>query len=218
MYVLHAVPDFASFAIHIVLTEMDLPFRLHLLDMEAGDLDSPEHRAVSPFGKIPALQTPDGPMFETAAILLWLADRHAALAPAPGAPDRAEFLSWYFRTNFALHIGAMDLVHPYRALGEAAAPALSQDIHDRLLTELAAFEGLAARNPAWFSPDQPSILTYYVAMLLRWMASAAFVPAHAIRLTAFPHLTRIAESMEQRPAAIHAAKVEGMSGTFFSNP
>jgi glutathione S-transferase len=218
MLVLHAVPDFASFAIHIVLTELGTPFRLLLLDMEAGDLDSPEHRAVSPFGKIPALQTPDGPMFETAAILLWLADRHAALAPAPNAPDRAEFLSWFFRTNFALHVGAMDLVHPYRALGDAQAPALSQVAHDRLQTELAAFEALAARKPDWFSPDHPSILTYYVAMLLRWIAAFAYVPDHAIRLTAFPHLTRIAERMEQRPAAIHAATVEGMSGTFFSNP
>ncbi len=218
MYVLHAVPDFASFAVHIVLTELGLPFRLHLLDMDAGDLDSPEHRAVSPFGKIPALQTPDGPMFETAALLLWLADRHAALAPAPTAPDRAEFLSWFLRTNQALHMGAMDLVHPYRTLGETMAPALSQVAHDRLQPEIAAFEALAARRPHWFSPDQPSILTYYVAMLLRWTAAFAFVPDHAIRLTTFPHLALIARAMEQRPAAISAAAAEGMTGTFFSNP
>jgi glutathione S-transferase len=218
MYVLHAVPDFASFVVHIVLTELDVPFRLNLLNFDAGDLDSPEHRAVNPFGKIPALQTPDGPMFETAAILLWLADRHASLAPAPTSPDRAEFLSWYFRTNYALHQGAMDLVHPYRALGETQAPALSQVAYDRLMTDLAAFEALAARRPHWFSPDQPSILTYYVAMLLRWIAAFPFVPDHAIRLTAFPHLTQIAQSMEQRPAALRAAGVEGMTSTFFSNP
>ena len=112
----------------------------------------------------------------------------------------------------------MDLVHPYRILGEAQAPALSQVAYDRLLTDLAAFETLAARRPHWFSPDQPSILTYYASMLLRWIAAFPFVPDHAIRLTAFPHLTQIAESMEQRPAAIRAAAVEGMSGTFFSNP
>lgn len=218
MFVLHAVPDFASFVVHIVLEELGLPYRLNLLDFDNGDLDSPEHRAVSPFGKIPALQTPDGPLFETAAILLWLADRQGALAPAVTDPDRAEFLSWFFRTNFALHTGTMDLVHPYRALGDAAAPALSQVAFDRLHTELAAFEALAARRPRWFSPDQPSILTYYVAMLLRWTTAFPFVPDHAIRLSAFSHLAAIARAMEQRPAAIRAAADEGMSGTFFSNP
>ncbi len=218
MYVLHAVPDFASFVVHIVLEELGVPYRLNLLDLDKSDLDSPEHRAVNPFGKIPAMRTPTGPMFETAAILLWLADTHGSLAPAPSDPDRPAFLSWFFRNNYALHVGAMELVHPYRLLGEAHAPAISEVVVTRLREELAAFEHLAATGPAWFSPDQPSILTYHLSMLLRWLSVFPFVPEHAIPLTDFPHLHSIARAMEQRPAAIRAALAEGMTGTFFSNP
>lgn len=218
MYVLQAVPDFASFVVHIVLEELGVPYRMNLLDLDAGDLDRPEHRAINPFGKIPALQTPDGPMFETAAILLWLADTHGALAPAPNAPERPEFLSWFFRNNYALHVGTMDLAHPYRPLGEASAAALSQVAFRNLHEELAAFEQLAKRKPSWFSPEQPSILTYHLSMLLRWTAAFPFVPEHAIRSDAFPHLQAIARAMENRPAAIRAAAAEGITGTFFSNP
>jgi glutathione S-transferase len=218
MYVLHAVPDFASFVVHVVLEELGAPYRLNLLDFDTGDLDKPEHRAVNPFGKIPAMQTPNGPMFETAAILLYLADTHGALAPAPTAPDRAEFLSWFFRNTYAVHVGAMDLVHPYRLLGEDHAHAVSEVALARLNDELAAFDGLAARNPAWFSPDQPSILTCHLSMLLRWISAFPFVPEHAVHLETFPHLQAIAQAMEQRPAAIRAAAAEGISGTFFSNP
>ena len=91
MYTLHASPDFASFVVHIVLEELGVPYKLHLLDFDAGDLQLPAHLAVNPFGKIPALQTPDGPMFETAAILLWLSDRHN-LGPMPHDPARGTFL------------------------------------------------------------------------------------------------------------------------------
>lgn len=219
MYVLQAVSDFASFIVHIVLEELDVPYRLNRLDIAAGDLDTPEHRALNPFGKIPALQTPEGPMFETAAILLWLADRHGALAPAPTAPERAAFLSWFCFTNFSLHTGMMDLVHPHRAGGEAASRAVSEATHARLVAQLATLnEMVATRKPDWLSPDHPSILAYYLSVLLRWMRAFPAHPEHAIALSTFPALHAICRAMESRPAAIRAAQDEGMTGTFFSNP
>ena len=105
MYVLHYSPDSASMAVRMVLEELNLPYRLRLVNREDGTRDTAGYRALQPLGLIPALETPDGAMFETAAILLWLADRHpgADLAPAPADPARGDFLKWFFYTSTNLH-------------------------------------------------------------------------------------------------------------------
>lgn len=219
MYTLQSIPDFASLIVHLVLEELGQPYTLNTLNLDTGDLDSPAHRAMNPFGKIPALQTPDGPMFETAAITLWLADRHGALAPAPTSPDRAAFLSWFFFSNFSLHTGMMTLVHPERAGGEDASYAVSQTTHARLMSELTVLETMiATRKPRWLSPDEVSILTYYLSVLMRWMKAFAKFPEHAIHSASFPTIHAILCAMETRPSAMRAAKVEGLTGAFFSNP
>ncbi len=219
MYTLQAIPDFASFIVHLVLEELGQPYHLNDLDFDRGDLDTPAFRAINPYGKIPAMQTPDGPMFETAAITLWLADRHGALAPAPTSPDRAEFLSWFFFNNFSLHTGMMHLVHPYRAGGEDMALSVSRTTHARLMSELGIMDAMIARRrPRWLSPDEPSILTYHLAVLMRWMKAFAKFPEDAIDSTAFPAINAVLRGMETRPAAIRVAMAEDMAGTFFSNP
>ena len=219
MYTLQSIPDFASLIVHLVLEELGQPYTLNTLDFDTGDLDSPAHRAMNPFGKIPAMQTPDGPMFETAAITLWLADRHGVLAPAPTSPDRAAFLSWFFFTNFSLHTGMMMLVHPYRPGGEDVSFAVSQTTHARLMDELAILDAMITNNkPHWLSAAEPSILTYHLAVLMRWMKAFAKFPEHAIDSADFPAIHAILCAMETRPAAIRAATNEGLSGTFFSNP
>lgn len=43
-----------------------------LLDVRAGDLASPAFRAISPFGKMPVLETIDGPLYESTSIIEWL--------------------------------------------------------------------------------------------------------------------------------------------------
>lgn len=218
MYVLHAVPDWGSFCVHAALAEMGVPFRLNLIDVDAGGLDDAAHRRVQPFGLIPGLDTPEGPLFETGAILLWLSERHG-LAPAPGAPGRAGFLSWFVFTNNFVHVGAMDMVYPHRAAGEANAAAVSAATRARLVERLAAMDAMVARdNPDWLSPDAPSVLSIYLSMLLRWLRAFPAIAADAIDCAQFPALQAVAQGMETRPAIRAAAAVEGLSGRFFSAP
>ncbi len=219
MYTLQSIPDFASLIVHLVLEELGQPYTLNTLNFDNGDLDSPAHRALHPFGKIPALQTPDGPIFETAAITLWLADRHGTLAPAPTAPDRAAFLSWFFFNNFSLHTGMMSLVHPYRAGGEDISFAVSQTTHARLTDELVILDAMiVTASPTWLSTNAPSILSYHLAVLMRWMKAFAYFPDHAIDSTKFPAIHAILCALETRPAACAVALNEGLTGAFFSNP
>lgn len=218
MYVLHYFPDTASLAVRLVLADLRLPHDLRLIDRDGGELSSPGYRALHPLGKIPVLETPDGPMFETAAILLYLADRHGGLAPAPGAPERAALLKWLFFTSTNLHAAEMELFYPERVAGPEAVPALLPRAAERVRVCLAALDAAAAAEPAWLPAEGPSLMGYYLGMLVRWLSS--FPPGHVGRITAadFPALHRAFAALEARPAVREIAADEGLGPTIFTAP
>ena len=102
MYRLHYAPDNASLIVRLVMDAHGLPYDLALVDRSAGAQHSDAYRAVNPTGLIPALETPQGTLFETGAILLWLGDRHG-LVPAPDQADRGMLLSWLFFVSNTRH-------------------------------------------------------------------------------------------------------------------
>lgn len=216
MYVLHSVPDWASLIVHLALEEMGVPFDRRVLDPAAGDLETPAFLAVNPQGLVPALETPDGPMFETGAILLYLSERHG-LAPAPGTPDRAPFLTWFAFTQATLHPTVMALLHPYRAAGETASAEVGTRAAVRLRQQLGTVERMVtAKRPAWLSPAAPSVLTGYLGVLMRWAQAFAPLPDQAIEIAGFPALHAVLAAAEMRPAARRVAEREGLSGRFLT--
>ncbi len=216
MYRLFGVQDFANLAVHVALEEAGVPYEAVFLDMDGGDLQSPDHLARHPMGLVPAMQTPDGMMFETGAILLYLGERHG-LAPAPGAAERGTFLSWFVFTNNGLHTAVMDLIHPYR-VSEEHTLIVAEAARVRLLERMAALEAVAATRPSWLSPDQPGVLGIYISMLLRWMKAFPYAPDLAISAQDFPALHAVAFACEARPATLRAAAANGLQGRFFTDP
>lgn len=216
MYRLFGVQDFANLAVHVALEEAGVPYEAVFLDMDAGELQTPDHLARHPMGLIPAMQTPDGMMFETGAILLYLGERHG-LAPVPGAPERGAFLSWFVFTNNGLHTAVMDLIHPYR-VSEEHARIVADAARLRMVERMAALEAVAATRPSWLSPDQPGVLGIYISMLLRWMRAFAYAPELAISAQDYPALCAVAAACEKRPAVLRAAEANGLSGRFFTDP
>jgi GST-like protein len=85
--------------VHIMLEECGLPYKAIPVNIGAGEQFKPEFLAISPNNKIPAIVDPDGPggkpisLFESGAILLYLAGKTGKLLPAG---DRAKFevLEW----------------------------------------------------------------------------------------------------------------------------
>lgn len=67
-----------------LLEELGVPFEFHLVSPR-----SPEAFALSPLGKIPIMETEDGPLFDSVAMMTFLADRHGAFTHAPGTYARA---------------------------------------------------------------------------------------------------------------------------------
>jgi glutathione S-transferase len=64
MYRLHGVLDWGSQVIRLTLAELALSFDFHQIDVAAGGLTSPDLLALNPFGRVPVLETPDGPILK----------------------------------------------------------------------------------------------------------------------------------------------------------
>ncbi len=215
---LHHAPDFASTIVRFALEELELPHTIALADIEGGALTSPDYRRVNPVGLIPALETPDGPIFETAAILLWLVDQTGRLGPGPKDPDRGAFLSWLFFTSNALHQAALAMFYPHRPAGEANSAAAQAEAHAQIIARLGLIEGLiASRQPRWLSVDHPGVLGYYIGVLVRWLIILPPAP-YALDLGAFPQLQAVLAAHEARPAALRVADADGLGPTPFTNP
>ena len=85
--------------IHIMLEETGLPYRVHPIDIGAGDQFKPEFLKISPNNKMPAMIDSDGPggkpmsMFESGAMLLYLASKSGKFLPED-LRDRWSTLQW----------------------------------------------------------------------------------------------------------------------------
>ena len=215
---LHHAPDFASTIVRFALEELELPHTLALVDIDGGALASPEYRRVNPVGLIPALETDHGPMFETAAILLWLVDQTGRLGPGPKDPDRGAFLSWLFFTSNALHQAALAMFYPHRPAGEANTDAARAAAQEQILARLGLIETLiATQAPRWLSADHPGVLGYYIGILVRWLLLLPPAP-YGIDLADFPALKAVLAAHEARPAALRVAASDGLGPTPFTNP
>jgi len=85
--------------VHIMLEETRLPYRVHPVDIGAGDQFKPEFLKISPNNKMPAMIDSDGPdgkpisLFESGAMLLYLASKSGKFLPE-NLRDRWSTLQW----------------------------------------------------------------------------------------------------------------------------
>jgi GSH-dependent disulfide-bond oxidoreductase len=96
---LYSVPTPNGVKVSIMLEETALPYEAHLVSFDTNDQKSPEFLSLNPNGKIPVILDPHGPggaplaLFETGAILIYLADKSGLLMPREPA-RRYETIQW----------------------------------------------------------------------------------------------------------------------------
>jgi GSH-dependent disulfide-bond oxidoreductase len=96
---LYSVPTPNGVKAAIMLEEVGLPYEPHLVDFDQNEQKSPEFRSLNPYARIPAIIDPHGPdgkalpLFESSAILIYLAEKSGQLLPLTGA-ERYETLQW----------------------------------------------------------------------------------------------------------------------------
>jgi len=216
---LHYAPDNASVIIRVALLELGVPFETVLVDRSVREQDSTHYRTLNPNGLIPVLETDQGPLFETGAILLWLVDTYKQLGPSVDSPQRGEFLKWLFflsntvhsemRQHFYAPVYVGNDAHAINALHAQRAKSLP--VH---LTKLDNLIG----NAPYLLGSEMSVLDIYLCCMMRWMALYPKDRTEWFDITDTPHLHTLALGMEKRQSVQKAAIVEGLGPTPFSNP
>ncbi|MDW6024642.1 glutathione S-transferase N-terminal domain-containing protein [Mesorhizobium sp. BAC0120] len=98
---LYSLPTPNGVKVSIMLEEVGLPYEAHLVDIGNNESWTPEFLSLNPNGKIPAILDPNGPggkplgLFESGAILVYLAEKTGKLLPADLA-RRYETIQWVF--------------------------------------------------------------------------------------------------------------------------
>ena len=121
--------------------ELEVPYDIETIDFSPAFRQSPEWRAKSPTGKVPAMDDQGFTMFESGAMLQYVLDRYGngRLMPEPGTPEGAVYLQWcwFAEATFARPLG--DIAHHTVMKPEAERiPAVVDDARVRALSCLDA--------------------------------------------------------------------------------
>lgn len=177
----------------IMLEETGLPYEVRLVDIEKGDQHRAEFLALNPNGKIPVIVDPDRKrtVFESGAILFYLADRSGVLKPEN--PDEASrTLQW---TLFqAAHLGPMlgQLWH-FKVFASERLPYAIGRYERESKRLLDVLDGELVKRP-YLAGSR-----YGIADVMTWPWINA-LPKLGLTLDATPHLHRWYAGIAERPA------------------
>ena len=221
-YTLFYSPDSANIVVRMALEEIGADYEAQEVDRRENAQRSPEFLKFNPQGLLPVLVDPaqDEPLFETAAILLHLADQHSALQPQ-AAPARGRFLKWLFYLSNTLHADLRIAFYTQRyAVDDEGIAALRVQLRQRIAAHLSLLEREIERHQGpWLLGAELSVCDLYLAACVRWAQlypRGDALPATAVQ--ALPRLTRLLQTLDERPAVRKAFAAEGIEGSLFLEP
>jgi GST-like protein len=190
--------------VHIMLEECALPYRLHHIDIGAGDQFRPAFLAISPNNKIPAIVDADGPdgkpisLFESGAILVYLA---AKCGKFLGHTDREKFAALQWLMFQMGGVGPMlGQAHHFRIY---ASEKIEYAI-DRYTNETKRLYGVIDRQlseHAYLAGDSYTIADIATFPWLRSWKN------QGIDWADFPHAKRWFDEIAERPAVKRGVEV-----------
>lgn len=217
MITLHYNPGAASLAPHVLLRELGTPFELALVDRVANAHKAPAYLRLNPNGLIPVLVDHRAAfggelvLYETAAILLHLADTHpaAGLAPAPGTAERAHFYKWMVWLTNTLQATLIHYFYPERMVADGNADGAAQ-VKARAMARVGSLleqldAQLAAHGQPWLLGERYSAVDPMAWMLTRWTRNFAERPARS-----FANVAAYQQRMLARPAVQATIAAEGL--------
>lgn len=171
------------------LEEVGQPYQVRLVSF--GEMKEAPHRALQPFGQIPTYEEGDLALFESGAIVLHIAERHAGLLP-DDASARARAITWMFAAHATVQPPIIDreaavLMEREAPWYEDRLPLLDQRVRARL-DDLSARLGQADWLDGAFSAGDLLMVT-----VLRRLKTSGL-------LEDYPNLTAYVARGEARPA------------------
>lgn len=178
-YVLHNRRGSGGFAVEAALAMAGADFRLADIDAPVSTPLPESFRAINPWRQVPVLDLPDGTRItETAAMLIHIADAFpgAGVAPAPGTPERAQFLRWttFLATN--VYESVLRRVYPGRYTDDPSGTgAVASAATRRGMEALRVVEDAIGPHGVLLG-KRLSVADVYLAMLHRWVDKTEELP------------------------------------------
>jgi glutathione S-transferase len=200
MISLYTAPTPNGWKASVALEELGLPYQVHAIDLLSGAQRAPDYLAINPNGRIPAIvdhEADDFAVFESGAILIYLAEKTGQLMPSD-AKGRSRVLQWlmFQMGGIGPMMGQANVFHRY-------FPEKIQVVIDRYQGESGRLFGVLDRQLAdheWLAGD------YSIADIANW----CWVRTHkwsGVDIGPFEHLQRWVAAIAARPAAQAGIKV-----------
>lgn len=179
----------------ILLEELQMPYTIHSVNISKGEQFDPEFLAISPNNKIPAIVDRDShdlAVFESGAILIYLAEKMGKLLPNRGN-ERIKAIEWLMFQMASVGPMFGQLGHFRNAAPEPVPYAITR-YEKEALRLLGVMDGQLAKTP-YLAGDYSiaDIATY------PWVAGAT-TPYLGLSFDEFPHVQRWVEELRARPA------------------
>ena len=214
---LYSLPTPNGIKASVMLEETGLPYEPHRVSFDSDDQKSPEFLSLNPYGKIPALIDPDGPsgrplpLFESGAILLYLAEKTGQLLPREPAA-RYETIQWlmFQMGGIGPMFGQVGFFHKFAGKGfEDKRPRDRYVAESKRLLEVLD-RRLAGR--AWIMGDAytiADIATFpWVNNLIGFYGAGELVG-----IDDFANVTRVLATFLERPAVARGRLIPARPGS-----
>jgi len=191
--------------VSIMFEELGLPYRVHAIDIMAGDQFSQEFMAINPNSKIPAIVDPDGPggkpisVFESGAILMYLAEKTGSALLPVDMRARYQVMEWLMFQMAG--VGPMfGQAHHFLFRPKTDVPYGKKRYYDETRRLYGVMDGCLtkARYLAGENYSIADIATY------PWVAR---FERHQVDLADFPSVKRWYDELSSRPAVMKGMAV-----------
>ena len=197
--------------VSIMLEETGLPYEPHLVRFDARDQMTPEFLSISPNNKIPAILDPNGPggkplpLFESGAILIYLADKSGRLLPADSA-GRYTAIQWlmFQMGGIGPMFGQIGFFHKF-----AGKDYEDKRPRDRYVAEAKRLLAVVDRRlgeSAWLAGDDYSIADIatfpWINNLIKFYGAGDLVG-----IADFANVERVLAAFLERPAVVRGLNI-----------
>jgi GST-like protein len=208
---LYSLPTPNGVKVSIALEEIGLPYEAHLVSFEKNDQMSPEFLSLNPNNKIPAILDPNGPggqplaLFESGAILIYLADKTGQLVPQDAA-RRYECIQWlmFQMGGIGPMFGQVGFFHKF-----AGKDYEDKRPRDRYLAEskrLLAVLDQRLQGRSWIMGDDYSIADIAI---LPWVRNLVgfYGAGDLVGFSDFANVQRVLAAFVDRPAVVKGLNI-----------
>lgn len=173
MYILYGGDFTRSSLVQWVLEEGGIDYEFRKVDIFRAEHRSREFLAINPAGLVPVLITPEGqPLYETAALMVYLSDRHGLteLAPPVADPCRGLFLATIFCLAGDVQPEMKRFHYPHRFSPRTEDNRIIQEMAKSLvLDRLAVFDARLAESGPYTLGARFSLADAYLSYWVAWL-------------------------------------------------